>query len=126
LPARHGSRAQDREEELRRVPLEVSPSYRELFDRDLQSVLAREDWRIVPLKRRARARRRNEAAQLEPTSKELALPSNVSFQAWPLLEGLAQADHKGLLTMISPPVLLRIGVFLGLHAGILLGLLAFL
>jgi hypothetical protein len=31
--------------------LEVSPSYRELFDRDLKAVLAREGWRIVPIKR---------------------------------------------------------------------------
>jgi hypothetical protein len=44
--------------------LEVSPSYRELFDRDLRTVLAREDWRIVPIKHRARAHRRSEA-QLE-------------------------------------------------------------
>ena len=44
--------------------LEVSPSYRELFDRDLKAALAREDWRIVPLKRRTRKRRRNDA-QLE-------------------------------------------------------------
>jgi hypothetical protein len=44
--------------------LEVSPSYRELFDRDLKAVLAREDWRIVPLKRRTRKRRRNDT-QLE-------------------------------------------------------------
>ena len=44
--------------------LEVSPSYRELFDRDLRNVLEREDWRIVPLKRRTQRRRRNEA-QLE-------------------------------------------------------------
>jgi hypothetical protein len=44
--------------------LEVSPSYRELFDRDLKTVLAREDWRIVPIKRRARAHQRSEA-QLE-------------------------------------------------------------
>ena len=44
--------------------LEVSPSYRELFDRDLKMVLAREDWRIVPIKRPARAHRRSEA-QLE-------------------------------------------------------------
>jgi hypothetical protein len=33
--------------------LEVARSYREFFDRDLKTVLAREDWRIVPLKRRA-------------------------------------------------------------------------
>jgi hypothetical protein len=44
--------------------LEVSPSYRELFDRDLRNVLEREDWQIVPLKRRTRARRRNDS-QLE-------------------------------------------------------------
>jgi hypothetical protein len=44
--------------------LEVSPSYRELFDRDLKNVLEREDWQIVPLKRRTRTRRRNDA-QLE-------------------------------------------------------------
>jgi hypothetical protein len=44
--------------------LEVSPSYRELFDRDLKAVLAREDWRIVPLRRRNRKRRRNDS-QLE-------------------------------------------------------------
>ena len=43
--------------------LEVSPSYRELFDRDLKNVL-REDWQIVPLKRRTRTRRRRDA-QLE-------------------------------------------------------------
>lgn len=35
--------------------LEVSPSYRELFDRDLKSVLQREGWQIVPLKRRTRS-----------------------------------------------------------------------
>ena len=34
------------------------------LDRDLKTVLAREDWQIVPLKRRTRARRRNHA-QLE-------------------------------------------------------------
>jgi len=28
--------------------LEVSRSYRELFDRDLKGVLAREQWQIVP------------------------------------------------------------------------------
>ena len=44
--------------------LEVSASYRELFDRDLKSVLEREAWRIVPLKRRTR-RRRDHDAQLE-------------------------------------------------------------
>lgn len=44
--------------------LEVSASYREQFDRDLKTVLARHDWQIVPLKRRTRAHRRNEG-QLE-------------------------------------------------------------
>ena len=37
--------------------LEVSPSYRELFDRELKSVLEREGWQIVPLKRRTRVPR---------------------------------------------------------------------
>ena len=40
--------------------LEVSPSYRELFDRDLQKVLEREGWQIVPLKHRTRKRRRDD------------------------------------------------------------------
>jgi hypothetical protein len=31
--------------------LEVSRSYRELFDRDLESILNRREWRIVPLAR---------------------------------------------------------------------------
>jgi hypothetical protein len=44
--------------------LEVSTSYRQLFDRDLQSVLAREAWRIVPIKPRAPRRRRG-AGQFE-------------------------------------------------------------
>jgi hypothetical protein len=44
--------------------LEVSPSYRELFDRDLNSALAREDWRIVRIKRRTRTRRHS-TEQLE-------------------------------------------------------------
>jgi hypothetical protein len=44
--------------------LEVSPSYRELFDRDLEMVLAREGWRIVPIKHRAEARRRNDPARI--------------------------------------------------------------
>ena len=44
--------------------LEVSPSYREPFDRDLKAVLVCEDWRIVPLKLRTRKRRRNDT-QLE-------------------------------------------------------------
>lgn len=43
--------------------LEVSPSYRELFDRDLEMVLARERWRIVPIKRRTGARRSNDPAR---------------------------------------------------------------
>jgi hypothetical protein len=34
--------------------LQVSFSYREVFDRDVQRVLARQHWQIVPLKRRAR------------------------------------------------------------------------
>src|SRR5262249_1759719 len=41
--------------------LEVSPSYRDLFDRDLKSVLTREEWRIGPLKRRTRKRRARDA-----------------------------------------------------------------
>jgi hypothetical protein len=44
--------------------LEVSSSYRERFDRDLQGVLAREEWQIVRIKRRARRHRRS-AEQLE-------------------------------------------------------------
>jgi hypothetical protein len=44
--------------------LQVSSSYREIFDRDLKNVLELRDWEIVPLKRRARARRRN-ARELE-------------------------------------------------------------
>jgi hypothetical protein len=44
--------------------LEVSRSYRELFDRDLKSALAREDWRIVPIKRHADRRCRS-TEQLE-------------------------------------------------------------
>jgi hypothetical protein len=46
--------------------LEVSPSYRELFDRDVKSVLTREHWRIVPIKARGSRRRRNKD-QLELT-----------------------------------------------------------
>jgi hypothetical protein len=38
---------------------------------------------------------------------------------------VVSADHKGS-TMISISVLVRISVFLGIHAGMLLGLLAFL
>jgi hypothetical protein len=37
--------------------LQVSSSYREIFDRELSSVLKREDWQIVPLLRRRRTRR---------------------------------------------------------------------
>ena len=41
--------------------LEVSSSYRELFDRDLKDVLEREKWQIVPLKHAHRARQRRGA-----------------------------------------------------------------
>jgi hypothetical protein len=44
--------------------LQVSSSYREIFDRDLETVLEREHWQIVPLKGRTRVRRQNRA-QLE-------------------------------------------------------------
>lgn len=44
--------------------LQVSSSYRELFDRDVKSVLKHQNWEIVPLPRRSRARRRNDR-QLE-------------------------------------------------------------
>jgi hypothetical protein len=37
--------------------LQVSASYRKVFDRDLKSVLEREDWQIVPLPRRKGSRR---------------------------------------------------------------------
>jgi len=43
---------------------EVSRSYRELFDRDLKGVFAREQWQIVPIKRGIRRRRRSDG-QLE-------------------------------------------------------------
>jgi hypothetical protein len=39
--------------------LQVSSSYRELFDRDVKRVLALQNWEIVPLKRRTRRRRRD-------------------------------------------------------------------
>jgi hypothetical protein len=39
--------------------LEVSSSYREMFDRDLKSVLDREKWKIVPVKQPHRGRRRS-------------------------------------------------------------------
>jgi hypothetical protein len=45
--------------------LEVSRSYRELFDRDLKSVLAREDWQIVPVKLRIRNRRNDARLELK-------------------------------------------------------------
>jgi hypothetical protein len=34
--------------------LQVSSSYREIFDRDLRNVLERKDWQIVPVSRRRR------------------------------------------------------------------------
>lgn len=39
--------------------LQVSSSYRELFDRQLKTVLQRERWQIVPLRRHDRGRRGN-------------------------------------------------------------------
>jgi hypothetical protein len=45
--------------------LEVSSSYREQFDRHLNNVLKREDWRIVPLKRRGSPGRQTPTTQLE-------------------------------------------------------------
>ena len=36
--------------------LQVSSSYREIFDRELRNVLEREDWQIVPLVRQRRTR----------------------------------------------------------------------
>jgi len=44
--------------------LQVSASYREVFDRDLKNILEREEWRIVPIKRRRRAARHASGAQL--------------------------------------------------------------
>jgi len=44
--------------------LQVSSSYRELFDRDVKRALKHQNWEIVPLPRRTRARRRNDR-QLE-------------------------------------------------------------
>jgi hypothetical protein len=44
--------------------LQVSPSYREVFDRDLEKILQRHEWRIVPVRRRAR-RHRPGGGQLE-------------------------------------------------------------
>ena len=60
-----------------------------------------------------------------PARRNLAARRSVALPASPVLEGLVPADHKGLRTMISPGVLLRIGVFLGVHAGIVLSLVAF-
>jgi len=46
--------------------LQVSSySYREVFHRDLENVLAQREWWIVPVKRRARDRRRHNRDQLE-------------------------------------------------------------
>lgn len=44
--------------------LQVSSSYREVFDREVNSVLQLKNWEIVPLKRRTPSRRRNDR-QLE-------------------------------------------------------------
>ena len=44
--------------------LQVSSSYREVFDRDVKSVLELNDWEIVPLRRRTRKRGGNDG-QLE-------------------------------------------------------------
>ena len=44
--------------------LQVSSSYRELFDRDVKNVLELQNWEIVPLQRRTGAGRRNQR-QLE-------------------------------------------------------------
>jgi hypothetical protein len=45
--------------------LEVSSSYREQFNRHLNNVLKREEWRIVPLKRRSSPGRQTPTTQLE-------------------------------------------------------------
>jgi len=37
--------------------LQVSSSYREIFDRDLKQALGRKEWQIVPLSRHRRASR---------------------------------------------------------------------
>jgi hypothetical protein len=44
--------------------LQVSSSYREVFNHELKSVLERQEWQIVPVKRPTRGRGRN-GAQLE-------------------------------------------------------------
>lgn len=45
--------------------LQVSSSYREAFDRDLEKVLEQRAWRIVPVRLRAVERRRRSSNQLE-------------------------------------------------------------
>jgi hypothetical protein len=45
--------------------LQVSSSYREAFDRDLEKVLEQRAWRIVPVRQRAGDRRRPSGDQLE-------------------------------------------------------------
>lgn len=45
--------------------LQVSSSYREVFDRDLEKVLERRAWRIVPIKRRTVGQRRSSRHQFE-------------------------------------------------------------
>jgi hypothetical protein len=45
--------------------LQVSSSYREAFDRDLEKVLAQRAWRIVPLRQRGASQRRAGGSQLE-------------------------------------------------------------
>lgn len=45
--------------------LQVSSSYREPFDRDLEKVLEQRAWRIVPVRQRAGERHRPRGNQLE-------------------------------------------------------------
>jgi hypothetical protein len=45
--------------------LQVSSSYREVFDRDVKSVLEFKDWQIVPVSRRTRAHRRGRQLELK-------------------------------------------------------------
>ena len=45
--------------------LQVSSSYREVFDRDLEKVLEQRAWRIVPVRQRAGNRHRPSGNQLE-------------------------------------------------------------
>ena len=47
-----------------------------------------------------------------------------AFQEQASARDVVYADHEGF-TMISTPVLFRISVFVGIHAGMLLGLFAF-